>query len=727
MKTLMKRERGQSLILFAAALVGIVALLALVVDAGNAYVERRKMQNAIDAGSSAGALGLAQNKNNGAIAGAITHYVRANGVDPARVRAYYVVEDANGNPIVVRTSTVDAYGFNNSAPKTLTVNGSALPVVGVQVEGDKTFNTFFAGLIGFRTIDVNGSAASYAKCGACSAGSLFPMAVSVTSFNIGGIPDPQYEQTNPTHTYRLWENSGQGGSSSVFRWLYWPSGTFSESTLQSHISNPQNSGTWRVNDLAPAAWSGSNFYAWSSSTQTLITNNYINTNTAVTIPLYDQVSGSGSTTKYRIVAFARLRITAFGTTTVSGVTFKYIDAKLQQWVDPVADGGCANYGLCTVKVRPPINTQRTLIGTVKMQKLTLTESTPTTQHVPVDVVNVMDISGSMNDSFGTMSKLQAAKNALTLFNNKMQPALGDKVSLVTFPLVQSGSSYSYSCTQSGSTRTYYFAQQRAALTSNIASVNSIISGLTATGGTPIGAGLQQGRQTVLGTGHNPNSIAVIILASDGLANIRLNGRWTGFQGNTFSSPTCNAGAVQDAIDQANIAKGDTNPADGRPDTIIFSIAVGDDFNPDAMQAIATADTNPNKPHYFRATSAAAMQSIYDQVATRVQQIGSETCRIIPTEAFAGGATVVIRNQSTNQTHTLQTNSVGEFILTNADPGTYVVQSVSVTVNGITYSVFTDGVGGPVLGSNPTVVVGTGSGTYKTDVFLKANTTPTCGN
>ena len=78
-------------------------------------------------------------------------------------------------------------------------------------------------------------------------------------------------------------------------------------------------------------------------------------------------------------------------------------------------------------------------------------------------------------------------------------------------------------------------------------------------------------------------------------------------------------------------------------------------------------------------------------------------------------------------YTLQTTSNGEFVLPNADPGTYEIQSASVAINGLTYNVFTDGLGGAALTSNPTVVVDTGSGTYKTDLFLKTNNTVSCGN
>jgi Flp pilus assembly protein TadG len=71
MKRMLKREEGQSLLIVAGALVLLVAFLALVVDAGNAYVQRRKVQNAMDAGSRAGALAWASDQNNAQVDGAI--------------------------------------------------------------------------------------------------------------------------------------------------------------------------------------------------------------------------------------------------------------------------------------------------------------------------------------------------------------------------------------------------------------------------------------------------------------------------------------------------------------------------------------------------------------------------------------------------------------------------------------------------------------------------------
>jgi Flp pilus assembly protein TadG len=55
------RESGQSLILVAAAIFGMLAFLGLAVDGGNVYLQRRNAQNAADAAAQAGTIALAQN------------------------------------------------------------------------------------------------------------------------------------------------------------------------------------------------------------------------------------------------------------------------------------------------------------------------------------------------------------------------------------------------------------------------------------------------------------------------------------------------------------------------------------------------------------------------------------------------------------------------------------------------------------------------------------------
>lgn len=753
MKNAHKHQAGQSILIIAFALVALVALLALVVDAGNAYVQRRQIQNAMDAGAQAGALALAQGKNSGEINTEINRFVSANGANPSDVRAYYVVQDANRNNIVVRDNTILGYGAG-FVPTTLNVGGTQLPVVGVQVEGSKTFGTYFAGVVGVKQMPAGGASAAYATKGACSGSGLFPIAVSDGLFpddDNDGVKEVHYEDDEPTYSYKIWQKDSDVSPdphSGNFGWLFWRGQNSSATVLAENMNNAESgiSGTWSVSETIPA---NTGISASDAVRQALRDRIDGTKPSSVVVPVYDQFTGTGTNGRYRIVGFAKFHITCFyfgngasqtyGTCTTQNPApgDKFIEGKFQKWVDPTAEGGCANFGVGSVKVRPPINPQRALVGSVKLQKLTLTQTTAQYGHVPVDVVNVIDTSGSMNDTWAgtstsdpTKTKLYSAKQALTAFNNNMRPDLGDKSALVNFPQRTTGSRYNYSCQYSGRTTTYYTAKLQLGLTTNITGTNGIVSkvnSLTASGATPIAGGLKLGRETVLGTNHNPNAVAVIIFASDGMTNVRLNGQMTGYRGRG-TAPSCNQPAEQDALDQANIAKGDTNPADYKPDTIIFTIAIGTDFNPALLQAIATADTDPSKPHYFRATDAATMASIYQQISQRVQQIGTETCQIITTESFAQGALVTVRYPN-GTTRTVTTSSNGEFTLTGDDlvDGTYTIISASVTINGITYNVLTDGLGGPPLTSDPTVVVGTSSGTYRTDLFLKASTTPTCGH
>ena len=287
----------------------------------------------------------------------------------------------------------------------------------------------------------------------------------------------------------------------------------------------------------------------------------------------------------------------------------------------------------------------------------------------------------------------------------------------------SGTSYNYSCTQNGSYSSYYFGQVLNTLTNNVASVNTTINGLSANGGTPTASGLSLARQMVRGANHRAGNVSVVILASDGLANIRLNGQWTGFSGNG-ADPACNSGADQDATQQANIAKADSN-GDGTPDAIVYTIAVGTDFNPALLQALASTDTDPANPHYFRATSAATMASIYAQISSQVNSI-SGSCRLIETEGFAPNAVLSVRYPD-GSTNNLTTNDIGEFVIPNAASGTYQVTGASTTINGVTYNIPTDGVGGPQISWPVNIVADAASGTYKGEVALKASTTVTCGS
>src|SRR5258706_176054 len=56
-------ERGQALILIVFSIIGLVGLSSLPMDGGNAYLERRKTQNAADTAALSGAIARIEDSN----------------------------------------------------------------------------------------------------------------------------------------------------------------------------------------------------------------------------------------------------------------------------------------------------------------------------------------------------------------------------------------------------------------------------------------------------------------------------------------------------------------------------------------------------------------------------------------------------------------------------------------------------------------------------------------
>ena len=157
-------ERGQSMVLVTLTMVGLIAFLALVIDGGIVFAERREMQNAADAAALAGTRQLWSDyegdrlpddeKN---ILKAVHAYAEANGV-----------EDSNGTPDDGVNDNVVAYFIDDDYPTTLTPIGEPLPnnggipydAVGVEVTTSTSFGSFFARVIGRNELAASAVAAA---------------------------------------------------------------------------------------------------------------------------------------------------------------------------------------------------------------------------------------------------------------------------------------------------------------------------------------------------------------------------------------------------------------------------------------------------------------------------------------------------------------------------------------------------------------------------------------
>lgn len=147
-----RRRSGQAIVIMALAMVAISAMLALAIDAGRLYFQRRLMQDAVDAGALAGAqdlVGTVGNPN-GNPSNALYHALQDTfsvfGLAPANAQgtAFYInppgntVTDTEGNPPYTVTAVAPS-GYNNK-----------------QVQVTVSFNATgtFAQILGFNQIGI---------------------------------------------------------------------------------------------------------------------------------------------------------------------------------------------------------------------------------------------------------------------------------------------------------------------------------------------------------------------------------------------------------------------------------------------------------------------------------------------------------------------------------------------------------------------------------------------
>ena len=131
-----RQEQGQVLALFAIGLFAIVAMVALVIDGGNAYAHQRISQNGTDAAAQAGAVVLAERLagkeiTDAMVKGAVEDVLREMDMDAQASVAVYT--DIEGNPL---------------GPIVGSASEPRADAAGVAVKGDLPFDTFFARALG---------------------------------------------------------------------------------------------------------------------------------------------------------------------------------------------------------------------------------------------------------------------------------------------------------------------------------------------------------------------------------------------------------------------------------------------------------------------------------------------------------------------------------------------------------------------------------------------------
>lgn len=238
-----RREEGQTVVIIALAMVALVAFLSLAIDGGTAFALRRKMQNAADSASMAGA-DVLRNRfyaddlcDDAAqqVLAAIHTFAERNGV-----------ADTDGIPGNWVNANVTAYFARLEGTSLVNIEPSmdawtdCIPsdARGVRVITRGSFRSFFAGLIGRDEFTAGAQASNLAfpTQGSLSSSlwSVFPVAVLQDDFEVG---DTYYlfdtVDKEAPGSFGWWDlNGGTSGADQLSCWIM-PSQPGCESLLTS--------------------------------------------------------------------------------------------------------------------------------------------------------------------------------------------------------------------------------------------------------------------------------------------------------------------------------------------------------------------------------------------------------------------------------------------------------------------------------------------------------------
>lgn len=210
------KERGQSLVLVAAAMVALVMFVAIAVDVSNAYYHRRTAQNAADGAALAGVSRLATgiNKKNAMLDGAIkadmNDFAERNGI-----------EDTNGTLADRYNNNVEGWYVDTSGnrlPGVLEVGLQPSPgkvpagAYGIEAIAHITAPGFFAGIFGVDGFPLQARAVSLLKQ-ACTADCVVPIVTQ---------KDTLFDENGPMtgSCFNIWSESELGEPGS-YGWVSW--------------------------------------------------------------------------------------------------------------------------------------------------------------------------------------------------------------------------------------------------------------------------------------------------------------------------------------------------------------------------------------------------------------------------------------------------------------------------------------------------------------------------
>jgi Flp pilus assembly protein TadG len=238
-----RHESGQVLVIVAMSLIVLIALVGLVIDGGLAWGHQRNTQNVADATAKAGAAVLAERlagatRSDGDVLSAVDATADANGLDD--LVAYYTDDEGR-----LLTS---AGGLAANTAAAAPVGGGSIPTgaAGVMSEGELTFDTLLARVIGFDEFRTTATATAISGyrtsvCPAAAGCGVLPVTLPITILGCDGSNNPapvepeQQWELGVFYTLPLCKN-GPGNVG----WLDWTPTAGGTSELIDNIENLSN-------------------------------------------------------------------------------------------------------------------------------------------------------------------------------------------------------------------------------------------------------------------------------------------------------------------------------------------------------------------------------------------------------------------------------------------------------------------------------------------------------
>lgn len=229
-------ERGQVIVLVALALIAMLGIVGLVIDGGYAFAQQRASQNGADAAATAGALEIAGNlpfravgqvgpNTDADVLAAVTAAATANQL--ATIEAHYT--DLSGNRL----------------NPDVRVGDGTLPAAawGVEAGATRSFNTFFAGLVGLGAITASTDATAVAGyVENAGIGNVLPVTIPLNittcdnSGNAQTVQPPTIWPLNQPLTLPLCKGPAAGNVG----WLDWTPPNGGTKELEEAILTPSN-------------------------------------------------------------------------------------------------------------------------------------------------------------------------------------------------------------------------------------------------------------------------------------------------------------------------------------------------------------------------------------------------------------------------------------------------------------------------------------------------------